>query len=195
MDCVQHVAFATPISASSVITVSPQVSETGALAGPLRRAAHAKPCPTSASGWWRRSGPTGTPAKGSAWAECPSRSARSNMRAAASMADAFSGMTRWLRLVLAPSDVHQPLDEIHVAATKVLHFDGPQRRVRGDDRGAIHVLHSALDAAASKSACAPLASVRDRLDAGVQASSSRHPRALANDRTTRARATARRRPC
>jgi len=44
------------------------------------------------------------------------------------------------RLVLAPSNVHEPLDEIHIAATKVLRLDGPHRRVGGDDGRAIHVL-------------------------------------------------------
>ena len=44
------------------------------------------------------------------------------------------------RLVLAPSNVHEPLDEIHIAAPKVLHLDGPHRRVGGDDGCAIHVL-------------------------------------------------------
>src|SRR5712691_1069601 len=33
------------------------------------------------------------------------------------------------RLVLAPSNVHEPLDEIHVAPAKVLDFDGTHRLV------------------------------------------------------------------
>jgi hypothetical protein len=44
------------------------------------------------------------------------------------------------RLVLAPSNVHEPLDEIHIAAPKVLHLDRPHRRVGGDNGCAIHVL-------------------------------------------------------
>ena len=44
------------------------------------------------------------------------------------------------RLVLAPSHVQQPLDEIHIAASKMLHLDGSHRRVGGDDGCAIHVL-------------------------------------------------------
>ena len=44
------------------------------------------------------------------------------------------------RLVLAASHVDEPLDEIHIAAPKVLHLDRPHRRVGGDDSCAIHVL-------------------------------------------------------
>src|SRR5689334_16502665 len=44
------------------------------------------------------------------------------------------------RLVLAPSDVQQPLDEIHVAAANVLHLHGTHRGVGRDDRGAVDVL-------------------------------------------------------
>ena len=44
------------------------------------------------------------------------------------------------RLVLAPPDVQEALDEIDVAPAKVLDLDRPHRRVGGDDRGAVHVL-------------------------------------------------------
>ena len=44
------------------------------------------------------------------------------------------------RLVLAPSNVYQPLDEIHIASAKVLHLDRSHRRVGRDDGGAKHVL-------------------------------------------------------
>ena len=56
------------------------------------------------------------------------------------MADALSGMTRWLVSFLLRRTCNEPLDEIHVAAAKVLHLDRPHRRVGGDDRGAVHVL-------------------------------------------------------
>lgn len=44
------------------------------------------------------------------------------------------------RLVLAPSDVQQPLDEIHVAPANVLHLHRTHRRVGSDDYGSVDVL-------------------------------------------------------
>jgi hypothetical protein len=44
------------------------------------------------------------------------------------------------RLVLAPSNVQQPLDEIHVGPAHVLEFHRTHRSVRRHDRGAIDVL-------------------------------------------------------
>lgn len=43
-------------------------------------------------------------------------------------------------LVLAPSHVQQPLDEIHVAPPNVLHLHRTHRRVGGNDCGAVDVL-------------------------------------------------------
>jgi hypothetical protein len=44
------------------------------------------------------------------------------------------------RLVLAPPDVKEALDEIDVTPAQVLDLDRPHRRVGRDDRGAVHVL-------------------------------------------------------
>jgi hypothetical protein len=44
------------------------------------------------------------------------------------------------RLVLAPPNVHELLDEIDVVSPKVLHLHRAHRRVGGDDRRAVHVL-------------------------------------------------------
>ena len=56
------------------------------------------------------------------------------------MAEALSGMTRWLVSFLLRRTCSEPLDEIHIAPAKVLHLDRPHRRVGRDDRGAVHVL-------------------------------------------------------
>ena len=89
------------------------------------------------------------------------------------------------RLVLAPPNVHEPLDEIHVAAPKVLHLDRPHRRVGRDDGCAIHVLPLWVRCGSVEETL-PLLSrrVRDRRGAGAPAGSSRDPRALASDRRT-----------
>ena len=44
------------------------------------------------------------------------------------------------RLVLAPSNVQQSLDEIHIAPANVLHLNWAHRGVRRDDRSAVNVL-------------------------------------------------------
>jgi hypothetical protein len=44
------------------------------------------------------------------------------------------------RLDLAPSNVHEALDEIHIAPANVFHLDWPHRRVGRHDRSAVNVL-------------------------------------------------------
>ena len=89
------------------------------------------------------------------------------------------------RLVLAPSDVHEPLDEIDIAAAKVLHLDRPHRRVGGDDGGAVHVLPLRVRRGSVEETLPLLwrQCAADRTLALRQVAA-RDPRALATDRRT-----------
>lgn len=56
------------------------------------------------------------------------------------MAEALSGMTRWLVSFLLRRTCRSRLTRSTSQRRKVLHLDRPHRRVGGDDRGAVHVL-------------------------------------------------------
>ena len=89
------------------------------------------------------------------------------------------------RLVLAPPDVHEPLDEIDVAPAKVLHLDRPHRRVGRDDGGAVHVLPLWVRRGGVEEPLPLLwLSVRGRPDAGAPGGCGRGPRAPAIGRRT-----------